>query len=153
MYPQCMDLKVFRFLEFHTETFGMMTVDGKHHSFTLEDEYRKIKLANETRIAAGRYQIKLRTEGKMNQRYIERFPDSHRGMLWLQDVPKFKYVYLHIGNTEKHTSGCILVGYGMAHIPTQGSGLTYSTPAYLSLANKIYAALDTGDEVWIEVVD
>ena len=30
----------------------------------------------------------------------------------LQDVPNFQYVYIHIGNDDDDTAGCLLVGMG-----------------------------------------
>ena len=56
------------------------------------------------------YDLKLRTEGGMSPRYAERFPKMHKGMLWLQDVPGFEWVYIHTGNRAEHTEGCLLVG-------------------------------------------
>jgi len=61
------------------------------HSFTCEDEQRNIKVRNETRIPAGRYEIKLRTEGGFHAKYSNRYPKTHKGMLWLQDVPNFEW--------------------------------------------------------------
>ena len=95
----------------HTErsTLGRIHVD-QIHLWTLEDPKRDHKVWGETRIPAGRYELKLRTEGGMTQRYKHRFPDMHQGMIWLQDVPFFEWVYIHIGNTPEDTEGCILVG-------------------------------------------
>ena len=148
-----MEIKTFRLLEANTSTLDVMMVNNHYECFTLEDEYREVKVANKTRVPAGRYQIKLRTVGKMNNRYIAKFPGSHRGMLWLQDVPGFKWIYLHVGNTDKHTSGCLLVGYGMESLPDGTQRVLKSTPAYLALAAKIYKAMDDGEEIWIEIGD
>ena len=148
-----MELKLFRLLESTASTLGVMTVNSRYECFALEDEYRAVKITNETRVPAGRYQIKLRTSGGMNTRYTEKFPGSHQGMLWLQDVPGFKWIYLHIGNTDKHTSGCILLGYGIESLPDGKQRTTKSTPAYLALAAKIYKAMDDGEQIWIEIMD
>jgi hypothetical protein len=85
-------------------------IDGKFICFGLEDEYRTEKLANETRIPAGTYTVKLRTEGGFHQRYKQKFPQMHRGMLHVQNVPGFEYILIHIGNTDEDTAGCLLLG-------------------------------------------
>ena len=82
----------------------------RHLCYTVEDEYRKVKVRKETRIPANRYELKLRTEGPLNERYKVRFNDIHEGMIWLQDVPNFKWIYIHCGNDDDDTDGCILVG-------------------------------------------
>ena len=82
----------------------------RHLCYTLEDEFRVKKVSGETRIPAGTYELKLRTEGPLNSRYAVRFNDIHEGMIWLQDVPNFNWIYLHSGNDDDDTVGCILVG-------------------------------------------
>ena len=79
--------------------------------FTLEDEHRDVKVAGETRIPAGRYEIKFYKYGKkFHEPYKAKYGDWHQGMLHLQDVPGFTYILIHCGNTDKDTDGCILVG-------------------------------------------
>lgn len=78
--------------------------------YTLEDEHRERKVKGETRIPAGEYGITLRTVGGFHIRYSNRFPDIHKGMLWLRDVPNFEFILIHCGNNDEHTAGCILVG-------------------------------------------
>ena len=51
-------------------TYGRL-IFGDFTCETLEDEYREVKVEGETRIPAGTYEIKLRTEGRMNERYCE----------------------------------------------------------------------------------
>lgn len=128
-------------------TIGMLWLEDRAVCFTLEDEYRTVKVAAETRIPAGTYRIAPRTEGGMIQRYKRRFP-WHKGMLHLLDVPGFKYVYIHVGNTDADTAGCILVGRGadLGRMSIQGS-----VPAYQALYGKIYDAAEAGElEITIE---
>ena len=90
-------------------TLGMMYVDGAPECFTLEDEYREIKVKGETRIPEGTYKIGLRdVVSPMTTRYRNKFTwfTYH---LHIHDVPGFEYVYIHLGNTDKDTDGCILV--------------------------------------------
>ncbi|MCK5550630.1 MAG: hypothetical protein KAI41_08870, partial [Hyphomicrobiaceae bacterium] len=77
--------------------------------YVLEDQFNEPKIPGETRIPPGRYRIKFRDEGGMIVRYKKRF-DWHSGMLWLQDVPDFQFIYIHVGNKDDDTDGCLLVG-------------------------------------------
>lgn len=79
-------------------------------AFTLEDEARTKKVWGETRIPAGSYDLAYRTEGGHHARYAEKFAAIHKGMLWLQNVPGFEWILIHIGNSDDDTAGCILVG-------------------------------------------
>ncbi len=120
--------------------------------YVLEDQFNEPKIPGETRIPPGRYQIKFRDEGGMILRYCNRF-SWHRGMLWLQDVPDFQYVYIHVGNKDDDTDGCLLVGDGQISNVTERGAVTTSVAAYRRLYETIAAALDAGDEVWITVED
>jgi len=102
-------ITVKRFLSNSDETLGHLSVDGELICFTLEDEKREIKVADETRIPAGTYDVRLRNDGGVTKKYASKFPNSHKGMLWLQNVPGFTWIYIHMGNTDDHTSGCVLV--------------------------------------------
>lgn len=118
--------------------------------FTLEDEAREEKVQGETRIPAGRYRILLRTEGGMTQLYAARFPEIHRGMLWLQDVPGFEWVYFHIGNDEGDTSGCILVGEIREE---QRMEVYRSASAYVKVYERIADAIERNEAVWVTIED
>lgn len=129
-------------------TFGNLWLDGKLFCFTLEDEYRFEKLHSETRIPAGTYKIDLRNEGGLTKKYARRFPDFHRGMLWLRDVPGFNWIYLHVGNTDDDTAGCVLVG--MAGNLTSME-IQSSTPAYRALYEAVVDAAEAGElEITVE---
>lgn len=142
-----MQLHLTRFLSDNDTTLGILRLDGKVRAFTLEDEARAVKEAGETRIPAGTYEIKLRTVSPMAARYKLRFP-WHRGMLWLQDVPGFTFIYIHIGNDDDDTAGCILVGNGAR---LDSMKLQASTPAYLDLYRRVVDAAEAGElEIHIE---
>lgn len=128
-------------------TFGAFFINGEFACWTLEDEFRQKKVHGETRIPAGVYNLELRTEGGFHQRYLKRFgPEWHKGMLWLRNVPNFKYVLIHILNTEKETDGCIGVGAYM-----EGDRLVESTTAYKFIYPPIRDALLAGEAVTITV--
>ncbi len=146
-----MKMELERFASDRDTTMGAIRIEDRFVCFTLEDEYRTEKVAAETRIPAGTYTIKLRTEGGMTQRYQSKFPGLHRGMLWLQDVPGFEWIYIHIGNTEEHTEGCILVGRG-ATAKRDDMSLQFSTDAYRALYTQVAKAA-TRDDLSITILD
>ena len=126
-----------------------MYIDNSLVCFTLEDEKRNIKVHGETRIPAGVYKLRLQTTGTMSPQYAKRFP-FHKGMLHLQNVPDFEGVFIHIGNTDKDSSGCILLG--LSHnIPDNFIGS--STLAYSQTYQIIANAISANERVTIHVVD
>lgn len=117
--------------------------------YAVEDEYRKEKVAGETRIPAGIYEVKLRREGGMVTRYDARFANiEHNGMLWLQDVENFEFIYLHCGNSDDDSEGCIIVG--MSRAPKMKVAL--SAHAYAEIYKAVYAHADSGN-LSIEITD
>lgn len=146
-----MDLTHERFGFGQESTLAEMLVDGLHECFLLEDERRKTKVKGETCIPVGTYKVELRTEGGMHKRYSTRFPNFHRGMIWIRHVPGFEYVYYHIGNDEGDTDGCPLNGRYPVVLPSGEFKVAESTAAYLAFAKKVYAAMDRGEEVWVTV--
>lgn len=153
MYKQ---INVKRISKGSDSTIGLLTIgEGiTEHLFcyTCEDEQRVKKVANETRIPAGRYEIKLRNAGSMNARYSERF-SYHSGMPHLQDVPNFEYIYIHIGNDDDDTSGCILVGDGQELFTDGGGKITKSAQAYERLYMKIRDWLENDFTVFVNIYD
>lgn len=91
-------------------TLGTLSVDGRFAGFSLEDEEREIKVKGETRIPRGTYKIGYREVlSGLTKKYRDKYP-WFGWHLEIKDVPGFNYVYLHIGNTDKHTDGCVLIG-------------------------------------------
>ena len=105
-----MVILVDRFTSDDDSTISRVMVDGNFVCFGLEDEYREEKVSEETRIPAGTYKITLRTAGSHHTKYSSRFSDIHKGMLHIRNVPNFKWILIHCGNTDEDTAGCLLVG-------------------------------------------
>lgn len=145
-----MNITVDRYKSDSNTTLGKMSLDGVFECYTLEDEFRAVKVMKETRIPAGRYRVLLRTEGSHHLQYMKLFPEIHKGMLWLQDVPGFQWILIHIGNTEKDTDGCLLVGQTRDE---KTMTIQRSTPAYRQMYEKVIAAMDRGEEIWITYQD
>lgn len=146
-----MELILKRFSGADESTLGLIFVEEKFFCYSLEDQFNEPKVPGETRIPPGKYQIMLRTEGGMHQRYGNRFP-WHKGMLWLQDVPDFTFIYLHTGNNDDHSEGCILTGDGQVQNVTERGQVTSSVAAYRRLYEVITEAL-LQEEVWITIYE
>ena len=146
-----MELILKRFSGADESTLGLIFVEEKFFCYSLEDQFNEPKIPGETRIPAGRYQIILRTEGGMHSRYSDRFA-FHKGMLWLQDVPGFTFIYLHTGNNDDHSEGCILTGDGQVQNVTERGQVTSSVAAYRRLYEVITKVL-LREEVWIKIYE
>ena len=132
-------------------TNGILLVDGLFECYTLEDQYQAVKVMHETCIPEGTYDIKFRTVGGFHTKYLERYGNSHKGMLHLQDVPNFTYILIHAGNTDESTSGCLIVGETQQDLDLSDDGfIGHSGKAYLKLYNKVAKELLLGKEVSIE---
>ena len=108
----------------------------------------------ETRIPAGEYEIKYRKEGGFHKRYNERYPDIHRGMLHVTNVPDFKWILIHVGNTDEHTAGCLLLGDTQENNQIKTNGfIGKSSQAYVRVYDKIANVLDMGEKVTITYYD
>lgn len=149
-----MDLVGERLTSDRDSSIGALFVDSSFECFLCEDEHRAVKVKGETRIPAGiRFEIKLRTEGGMHERYKARYGEWHQGMLWLQGVPNFEYVYLHPGNDDDDTEGCPLVGMTASVNPAGGGTISGSNVAYGKLYPKVRDVLLRGDRAFITMVD
>jgi len=132
-------------------TNGILLVDGVFECYTLEDQYQAVKVMHETCIPEGTYDIKFRTVGSFSERYKKKYGNAHYGMLHLQDVPNFTYILIHAGNTDEHTSGCLIVGETQQDLDLSDDGfIGHSGKAYLKLYNKVAKELLLGKEVTIE---
>lgn len=106
-----MKLEVKRIARKPTYTIGKLYIDGKYFCDTIEDRDRglmqsdkldyikKVKIANETAVPTGTYKV-----------IINISPKFKRNLPRLLDVPGFDGILIHRGNTDKDTSGCIIVG-------------------------------------------
>jgi len=128
-------------------------VAGDLEMFALEDERRITKVPGETCIPMGRYEILLRAEGGMDERYAKSFPEMHRGMLWLQNVPDFSFVYYHIGNYENQTDGCPLVGLVPQIYPDGEFSVGRSRDAYVPFYHEVIEAFDAGEDVFTTITE
>ena len=153
-----MKLEVLRFSSQEDSTNGILfdITDGKREflCYTLEDEHRDVKKYGETRVPAGTYNITLRTVGGFHGRYLKKYGEMHKGMLWVREVPNFEYILIHTGNTDEHTAGCLLLGdTQQTNFDWSDGFVGRSTIAYKRVYPKIAAALVAGEDVTITYTD
>ena len=127
--------------------------DLRFLNYTLEDESRPVKVKHETCIPSGLYEVLQRKETTpMTEKYRRKFDwfDYH---LELQNVEGFSGIYIHIGNKDTDSSGCVLV-QDQANNNTIGKGFNgSSTPAFERLYNLVRSELNCGGKVFIQIRD
>lgn len=147
-----MELELLRYNHDAESSQGLLAVNHDFNCYTLEDEYRSVKVSGETRIPEGRYEIKLRTETtEMTRRYRKKYPwfTYH---LWLQNVPGFNWIYIHIGNHDRHSDGCILVADTAQNDPRNFRGEQWeSAQAFERLYKLITKAMKEHERVFITI--
>ena len=149
-----MHILVERYTSGPESTLGRLHIDGVFACFTCEDQRQPgPKVPKETRIPASTYDLKLKRFAGKHDFYSKRYADIHRGMLWLQDVPGFTDVLIHVGNFEHETDGCLLIGLGREEYPDGGGHVLRSVAAYRRVYPRIAAAIEAGETVRIEIVD
>ena len=151
-----MKFEVLRFSSQNESSLGVLfdvTEGRKFLCFTLEDEARNVKVSGETRIPAGTYKLGLRTEGGFNERYASRFPEIHKGMIHVLNVPNFEYILWHCGNDDDDTMGCLLLGDTSQQNISKEGFIGASTAAYKRVYPKIADAILSGESVKVKYID
>lgn len=119
---------------------------------TLEDVPRDAKVYGETAIPEGTYEIKFREADTPMTREYRRIYSGFSFHLELQDVPNYKFVYIHHGNTAKNTLGCILLGEKVSTF--RGNGfVNNSRKTYEPFYKMVSDALKRDAKVTIEIIN
>ena len=148
-----MELDVIRYSHGDNSTLGLFMINKKFATYTIEDAFHVVKIPGKTRIPNGTYKVVFRTVGGHHERYKKKFPGMHKGMLHVIGVPNYKYILIHIGNTEDDTEGCLLPGdISVTNIKAAGR-VENSTIAYKRIYPIIANALESGEDVFINYKD
>ena len=143
-----MELYLKRTIKLPERTIGEFTVNNKL-VYTIEDTDRgldssmdlafikRTKIKAKTAIPTGRYQIK--------STYSPRFG---RNTLQLIRVPGFDGIRVHSGNTELHTEGCLIIGFGT----DKKTRVTESVNAVKYVENYLFKILDK-ENVYITITN
>lgn len=143
-----MNILVRRIAKRDTYTIGKMYINNEYFCDTLEDKDRglkqassvssiyKVKVPNQTAIPAGTYEV-----------VVNKSPKFGRMLPRLLNVPGFDGILIHRGNTDKDTSGCILVGENKVV-----GKVINSTPYETKLVALLSKAQSAGETITIEIV-
>ena len=113
-------------------TIGNLSIDGKFFCYTLEDVVRDEKVYGQTAIPKGTYKVIL----NMSNRFKKVMP-------LVLDVPNFKGIRIHTGNSAKDSEGCILVGMSKGNNVIKKSREAYS---------KLMGLLENcKEEIWLTI--
>lgn len=142
-----MEILVERKYKKENYTIGKLYINGEYFCDTLEDKDRglsqemelsvlqELKEYGKTAIPTGRYQIEI-TWSNLFKKMLP----------ILIDVPAYRYIRIHSGNTHKDTEGCILLGFNLAVGKVLNSRKTMAE--FMSILEPINAA---GEEIWITI--
>lgn len=132
-----------------TYTIGDLFIDGVFFCDTIEDVVRhlpaacpntpkgrnctcKEKIYAETAIPAGLYKVTM----EYSPRFKRRLPLLH-------DVPHFIGILIHSGNTQRDSSGCIIVGFNTVKGMVTNSRAT---------SDKLNAILEKEKDITIQIM-
>lgn len=121
--------------------------------YSLEDEFRASKVSGETRVPAGTYEIKLQlVDTPKTIQYRAKYPwfVNH---IEITKVPGFVGIYIHIGNDDKDTDGCVLLGDSVDNNTIAPGTISASTNCFRRFYKEIYDHLKAGGQAFVTIRD
>ena len=144
---------------YHDDKFTLSFIlsdDNSYRSFVVEDTFRAVKVAGETRIPAGFYPLTIRKEDtpltikhRNNPAYKAWGFKYH---IEVSNIPNFKGVYIHSGGDEGDTEGCITPGYSFDLTALQARQQK-SIISVRDFYAKVYPMIEAGEKVFLQVED
>lgn len=141
-----MNLILQRYSDNRDSTLGVLlkvleTGQGKKTVFQcyiLEDEQRDIKVSGETRIPAGTYTIDRQPiDTPLTLKYRQKYP-WFKNHIEIKNVPGFKGIYIHIGNYDADSDGCLLCGDIADNNVISPGSVMKSTEAFKRFYESVY---------------
>lgn len=146
-----MNIELKRYSDDGDSTLGLFYIDDKFVCYTLEDEHRDVKIKGETCIPEGTYNVIYQDNiTPMTEKYRGKYDwfDKH---LMLENVEGFNSIYIHIGNTDENTDGCLLLGDSTISNVTKDGFIGSSKNAFKRNYKTICDAINAGVPVSITV--
>lgn len=138
-------------------TIGDLYINNQWFCNTLEDVDRGLKKEDplsyimkykrfcNIAIPTGTYEITLDEVSSKFSR-VEKYKTIQGKLPRLQDVPGFEGILIHIGNTNKDTEGCILVGKNKLK-----GRVCESTTTFFNLYKILHDAHNKGEEIVLTI--
>lgn len=145
-----------RFADNRESTLGLLFKIGvlvPFKCYTLEDEFRESKVSKETRVPARTYKLVIQEiSTPKTLAYRKKYPwfENH---IMLEAVPGFVGIYIHVGNDDDDTDGCILLGDNANNNSISPGTISSSTDAFKRFYTEVYPVLKAGQEVIFEIRD
>lgn len=149
--------------EFGGSTQGLLFTKDPFAFFchTLEDESQTVKVKGETRIPAGLYELKIRKEDtpltvKHRKAYSQiGWFKNNPGWFHIEitNIQGFSGVYVHAGNKESHTEGCLLLGRNIGNNTLAPAELQNSIIEVSRFYEIVYPILNGNHKCFIEIRD
>jgi hypothetical protein len=152
MSKEILNLELLRYSDANKCTQGLLFLNGKFFTHTLEDEFKAVKVKGETRIPEGTYKLGLQLQNTpLTLRYRERYPSFFKHHIEILNIPNYSGVYIHPGNDHTHTDGCLLVGGTINNNTVEGGKLSQSGRDFEALYKILYPHLLAKKEaqIWI----
>lgn len=111
-----------------------------------KEEIERLKVAGETAIPTGRYEVIMALSPSMKDK---EYAKPYGGLFpCLLGVPGFSGVLIHPGNTKKDTRGCLLPG---DYDPKQPGRVSGSVQAYHDLMRYLWPAHKRKERIYITI--
>lgn len=134
--------------------------EGTFRSFCLEDGPNAVKVKGETRIPAGFYELALM---KADTPLTLKHRAAYKDLPWFKDhpawyhieitkIPNYSGVYIHSGNDDSHTLGCLLPAY-LFDMSLKDKPSAKSMLAVNDFYAVAYPILEMGGKAFIEIRD
>jgi hypothetical protein len=156
-----MDFILQRYSDNRQSTLGLLlkkvpmgsSIKTMLQAYTLEDESREVKVSGETRIPAGFYELVIhKQDTPLTLKYRAKY-SWFKNHIEIKNVTGFEGVYIHIGNYDSNTEGCILLGDSVDNNSISEGMITNSTTAFKRFYDMVYTHLEAGNKAHIEIRD
>jgi len=126
---------------------------AKFRSFVIEDVFRPEKLKAKTRIPAGTYKLGInKADTPLTIKHRTSYGSWFKYHIQLLEVPNYQGIYVHAGNDDSHTEGCLLLNYAFDHTASDKPG-SKSVLAVEAFYKVVYPLLEAETPCYIEIRD